>query len=127
VTRTDTERVRNARAPQPQREPLLGAVSMTVWNVAWAMPSTPRGTFFQQRLVEPSTSVACVTLPDHGDLLSADPDYGYLLRPHRRKVMLWSRHPWRDRDLVGDPALPTGRFVAGTTEPAIGDVRFIDK
>ena len=131
MTRTDTERVRNSRAPQPQREPLLEVVSITVWNVAWAMPSTPRGTFFQQQLVEPTTSVACVTegcaalLPDHGDLLSTDPDYGYPLRPHRRKVMLWSRLPWRDLDLVGDPALPPGRFVAGTTETPIGDVRFI--
>lgn len=99
--------------------------------VEWAIPGTSRGTFFQQRLVEPTTSVACVTegfaalLPNHGDLMLANPDYGYPLRHHRRKVMLWSRLPWRDVDLVGDPALPPGRFVAGTTETPIGDVRFI--
>ena len=131
MTRTDTKRMHDSQALQAPCEPLLSGVSITVWNVEWAMPRTPRGTFFQQRLVEPTTSVACVTegfaalLPNHGDLMLADPDYGYPLRPHRRKVMLWSRLPWRDVDLVGDPALPPGRFVAGTTETPIGDVRFI--
>lgn len=42
-----------------------------------------------------------------------------------RKVILWSKNPWRDIDYVGDESLPTGRFVSGTTMTSIGEIRCI--
>jgi endonuclease/exonuclease/phosphatase family metal-dependent hydrolase len=52
-------------------------------------------------------------------------DYGYPPKEGRRKVLLWSRAPWRDVDDLGDPALPGGRFVAGTTDTPVGEVRVL--
>lgn len=99
--------------------------------MAWAPPGSPRGQFFQQHLVQPTTDVVCVTegfadlLPAHGDVIEADADYGYPLHAGRRKVLLWSRTSWHEVDAVGDPSLPGGRFVAGTTSTTVGEVRCV--
>ena len=52
--------------------------------------------------------------------VTSGPDYGYGLQEKRRKVVLWSRHPWDAVDVVGDPKLPPGRFVAATTVTPLG-------
>lgn len=107
------------------------ALSITLWNSEWAEPGTARGNFFRQRLVELSSSVICVTegysdlLPDGGHVITSEADYGYPLQVGRRKVLLWSQQPWREVDCLGVAALPSGRFVAGTTDTALGVVRFI--
>ncbi len=66
------------------------------------------------------TEVLRSTLPA-GYCLEPGADYGYGEQPERRKVVLWSRWPWQDVDVVGDPALPSGRFVSGIT----AGVRFV--
>ena len=43
----------------------------------------------------------------------------------RRKVLRWSREPWRDADDVGHAALPPGRFVSGITQTDVGEVTII--
>jgi hypothetical protein len=96
-------------------------IAVTVWNVEWAKPGTVRGTFFTQRFSELASDILCVTegyrelLPQDGHVIASEPDYGYPIQPGRRKVLLWSRSPWTDVDSIGDPSLPPGRFVAGTT------------
>lgn len=75
--------------------------------------------------------VICLTegtlglFPEDGYVIDSDPDYGYRMIDGRRKVLLWSRHPWREVDRVGDPAMPGGRFVSGVTETPVGDVRVV--
>ncbi len=39
--------------------------------------------------------------------------------------MLWSRERWQDVDRIGDPSIPTGRFVSGIIITAVGPVRII--
>jgi hypothetical protein len=56
-----------------------------------------------------------------GYCLDADPDYGYPNKGGRRKVILWTKHPWTEVDATGDEAIPTGRFVSGVT----GGIRFV--
>ena len=68
---------------------------------------------------------AHVDLPRGGHTICSQPDYGYEVRPGRRKVLLWSREPWRDVYDVGDVALPPGRFVSGVTRTSVGDVTVI--
>ena len=34
--------------------------------------------------------------------------------------MLWSAQPWTHSDSIGDPSLPSGRFIAGRTTTSIG-------
>ena len=64
-------------------------------------------------------------LPAGGHVLTSGDDYGYRPVEGRRKVLLWSRRPWRSPDTVGDPALPPGRYAAGTTRAPGGDVRVV--
>jgi endonuclease/exonuclease/phosphatase family metal-dependent hydrolase len=40
-------------------------------------------------------------------------------------VLLWSRAPWREVDVSGDPALPPGRYIAGRTTTTLGEVTVI--
>jgi endonuclease/exonuclease/phosphatase family metal-dependent hydrolase len=106
-------------------------LSVTLQNVQWAAPQSRRGLVFSRRFREQSSDVICLTegyaclLPETGYVIDSADDYGYRLTPGRRKVLLWSRAPWRDVDSVGSPSLPTGRFVAGTTDTSLGPVRFI--
>lgn len=106
-------------------------LSITLWNVWWASRASDRGSFFIRRLADLSSHVVCITeghsniLPDSGHIITSVPDYGYPLKPGRRKVLLWSSQFWRDVDILGSPLLPPGRFVAGTTDTPLGPTRFI--
>lgn len=115
----------------PEASRMNHSLSVVAWNTEWAKPSSPRGTFFAHRLDELASPVICLTeacaelLPGNGNIITSAPDYGYSLVPGRRKVLLWSQATWRDVDTVGDASLPSGRFVAGTTDTPLGEVRFI--
>lgn len=52
----------------------------------------------------------------------SQPDTGYPLWPGRRKITLWSKHPWQDVDQVGSEKLPKGRFVSASTMTSLGEV-----
>ncbi len=100
------------------------------WNTKWSRSKTGRGTWFRSRLMEVDADVVCLTeafasLLPAGHIIESDADYGYRIMPGRRKVILWSPKPWRDIDVVGSKALPSGRFVSGVTETPAGDVRFV--
>lgn len=104
-------------------------LAIGVWNVEWASLASKQGAFFSQSLAGLSCDILCVTeghaniLPADGHVITSDADYGYPMKPGRRKVLLWSRSPWRDVDGLGSPHLPSGRFVAGTTDTPIGPTR----
>ena len=78
------------------------------WNVQWATPRSRRRTEILRRIYEHNPEVICLTethnelLDRDGYTISSQPDYGYAIKPHRRKVMLWSREPWEQVDDVGD-------------------------
>ena len=101
------------------------------WNVQWATPRSERSPVIVCRINQYDPDVICLTETDDrlldgrppysGHIISAEPVDG----KHRTKVLLWSRNPWDQVDLVGDPALPPGRFVSGTTETPIGNVTVI--
>jgi hypothetical protein len=82
-------------------------------------------------LLASAPDIVCLTEAYHdffggiGHVIDAVPDYGYPLIEGRRKVLLWSRNPWREVDVVGHEGLPPGRFVAGVTETPIGDIHAV--
>ncbi len=41
---------------------------------------------------------------------------------NQRKVLLWSREPWKEVDCVGHDSLLPGRFISGVTETSLGEV-----
>ena len=112
---------------------MRGAMSLSVatWNVQWATPNSRRTAEILGRIDRHAPEVVCLTethdglLPRHGHTLCSQPDYGYTLKDHRRKVMLWSREPWDQVDDVGIDSMPPGRFVSGVTQASVGEVTVI--
>ena len=101
------------------------------WNLEFAPPASPRRLAIAEVIQERDAEVVCLTeTHEHwsmhgGHWIWAERDYGYEQRGDRRKVGLWSREPWTEVDPVGHPDLPSGRFVAGTTETSIGPLRLV--
>lgn len=92
----------------------------------------PSGKAMANILLSHVPEVVCITeghldqLPDGWHVCASEADHGY--RPileRRRKVLLFSRNPWKNVDIVGDHELPPGRFVAAATDTSIGPVRFV--
>ena len=88
------------------------------WNLAWATRSTRAGEEIVRRILDARPEVAVFTelttsLVEKlgGHVVLAAADYGYGIRPDRRKVAIWSVHPLANTDTIGSPELPSGRFV----------------
>ncbi len=106
------------------------------WNVKRATPRSPKwrrdGILDGVNLHSPE--VTCLTetdiglLSNHGGHIvypqidSASEKMG---RKNQRKVLLWSKEPWKQVDLVGHESLRSGRFVSGVTETSIGEVSVV--
>ncbi len=96
------------------------------WNVQWATPASARSPEILRRIENQDPDIVCLTETDadfelgHGHTVCALPDYGMGVRGKRRKVVLWSRNPWRPAIGLGRATLVPGRFVAGTTDTPIG-------
>ena len=110
-------------------------VKLLNWNVEWATPKW-KAAELQRRISRQVADVICLTetdtsrlaLPRHGHSICARDDWGQTHRKGqegRRKVLLWSREPWRTVDAVGHPSLPPGRFVSGVTQTDVGDATVI--
>lgn len=75
--------------------------------------------------------VVCLTetkdtlLDGSGYTICAPEDYGYPIKPGRRKVLLWSRQPWTQiEDLSAEP-WTIGRYISGVTQTSLGEVTVI--
>ena len=104
---------------------------VATWNVQWATPASRRSVEILKRLHGIAPDIVCLTESDNkllsrdGHTVCSQPDYGYPLRVGRRKVLLWSKEPWREvDDLVMDSLLP-GRFVSGITRTPIREIAVI--
>ena len=106
-------------------------VRVLTWNLEWATARAHRRGEILRRIGGFGAEVFCLTetvvgfLPEGGHAIYAEADYGYGDKGERRKVMLWSREPWREIDRVGDESMPSGRFVSGVTGTSMGDVRVV--
>ena len=101
------------------------------WNVEWASPHSHRRAEILRRIEEHDPEVICLTethdelLAQDGYTISSQPDYGYAIKPHRRKVMLWSKEPWEQVDNLGVESMPPGRFVSGVTRTSLGEITVV--
>ena len=106
-------------------------LSIVNWNIQFATPRSWRTPEILSRIDRHDPEIICLTethdelLPQHGHTVCSQPDYGYTVRPHRRKVLLWSREPWHRIDDLGIDSMPSGRFVSGVTETSVGEVAVI--
>ncbi len=96
------------------------------WNLEWASKASERSRLITEQIRQLDPDVVCYTeiirsfIPE-GYSIEANPDYGYSNTGEKLKVTLWSNSPWTDFDNVGDPNLPSGRFVSGVTR----GIRFV--
>ena len=101
------------------------------WNVQWATPGSARSPCILERIQSHDPEVICLTetsknlLGGCGYSIWPQPYSGGPVIQGRRKVLLWSRRPWRKIDWSGHPAMPPGRYVSGITQTSIGDVMVI--
>lgn len=102
-------------------------IRIGTWNTEWAKPGSIRGKIIGDTLAASDCDVLCLTegfagiLPDGGHVIDAGKDWGYPIHKGRRKVLLWSKHPWTPHThALGSAGFPQGRFVAGSTETLSG-------
>lgn len=109
----------------------MPALRVGLWNTEWARATSPRGGRLRELLAAMRADVLCVAegevplLPDAARTITSGADYGYAGPEGRRKVLLWSATGWADVDAVGDPRLPPGRYVVGTTTTCLGPLRVV--
>ena len=107
------------------------SLKLVNWNVEWATPASQRTPEILSRVRGHDPQVVCLTethdglLSQNGHTICSQPDYGYPIMKGRRKVILWSREPWKQVENVGIDSMPPGRFVSGVTQTSVGDVTVI--
>ncbi len=107
------------------------------WNLEWANPGYPRGRELKRRLLAQAPDVAVLTEtvadflakgPEAGDrevtghTICSEPRPMFKGAPRRRKVVVWSRSPWREVDTDGRGTLTDGRFARGITDTPLGPI-----
>ncbi len=103
---------------------------MATWNVEWATPSSERGPRVAAALAQSGADIIVVTegvhglLPPRGFAVDAGGDWGYGLKPSRRKVIVWSRFPLT-LDVVGEAGATRGRLAVATAATPDGPLRII--
>lgn len=101
------------------------------WNTEWRAAGSWQGAYIRRTLLAAGADIVCCPEASQGFLaphlngVASQPDYGYPMKPGRRKVTLWSKAPWSDVDDVGSADLPGGRFVSAVTDTPIGSVRVV--
>lgn len=106
------------------------ALTVATWNTQWATTRTDRGSRVAAKLAATDADVIVVTegtrdlLPGTGQVLDAGPDWGYPVKPDRRKVIIWSRLPI-SLDTVGTTGAALGRLAVATVSTKAGAVRII--
>lgn len=101
------------------------------WNTQWHRGTSWQGAAIRNRLFAAQAEIICCPeayedfLPDEWHGIFSQQDTGYPIKPGRRKVTLWSRHPWAEIDDLGSDDLPSGRFVRATTTTSLGPVDVI--
>ena len=106
----------------PERD----ALKLVNWNVNRAAPWSKhfRGVEIVRRIDRLSPEVVCLT-EVHPALLKDGHKISAGIRDSPRKVLLWSREPWKHEDYVGDARIAPGRFVSGVTRTSVGEVTVV--
>ena len=97
------------------------------WNVNRATPRSKnsRAVEILNRINQHSPEIVCLT-ETHPELLKDGCKISAGIRENCRKVLLWSRKPWkRVDDNIGDDRLPPGRFISGVTQTSVGEVTVV--
>jgi len=102
-------------------------LNVATWNVEWRAPLSRRAAIIRERLEAFTPDIVCLTecrvdfLNEwKGHTAESGTDWGYEQKDDQREVLLWSRWPWSEIDIIGSPSLPQGRFVRAVTDTTLG-------
>lgn len=105
---------------------------VATWNTEWRKTASTDASIIRKRLAELAPDIVCLTETQcdfldewEGFTVCGTDDWGGPTHGTRREVLLWSKHPWRNIDIVGSPNLPPGRFVKATTDTSTGEVEAV--
>ena len=111
------------------------SVKLVNWNVRRATPNSwSRTPEILGHIECHSPDITCLTETDicllsnmEGSIIYPQIDSASerMGKKNQRKVLLWSKDPWKQVDLVGHESLQPGRFVSGITETSIGEVTVV--
>lgn len=105
-------------------------VRVATWNTEWATATSERGARVSALIRALDSEVLVVTegssalLPANGHVIDGGDQWGYGQESTRRKVLAWSRSPWREVERLESGA-GAGRVVVGTTDTSVGPVQVI--
>ena len=99
------------------------------WDVEWAAAKW-KAAELQRRIGQHAADIICLTetdtarlaLPEDGNSICAQANWGQPFRKEqegRRKVLLWSRAPWKTVDDVGHASLRPGDLCPASPGPAL--------
>lgn len=102
---------------------------VSTWNTEWRRTGSADAEVIRARLAELQPELVCLT-ETHADFLEGWGGYSICgadvwdgkNQGDRREVLLWSKRPWSDTNVIGSPNLPSGRFVMGKTFTSLGEV-----
>lgn len=106
-------------------------IKLVTWNLEWATPERARGRTLKERFDEEQPDVVVLTetvsdmMGGDGHTICSEPRPSQRGAPRRRKVLMWSRHPWRNVDADGEGTLTDGRFVRGVTDSPLGPIEVV--
>lgn len=109
---------------------MAAQVRVATFNCEWRRSASADAAIIKARVTEGQTDVVCLTeayddfFEGEGHTISAEPHRsdGHAAR---RKVLLWSRQPWKMTDRLGSEELPPGRFVSGRTFTPAGEMTVV--
>jgi endonuclease/exonuclease/phosphatase (EEP) superfamily protein YafD len=96
------------------------AVRVATWNLAWATPGSDRHDCARSLLDAIGADIVITTedllcdWPGYPYVIDGGSDWGYSPVAGRRKVIAWSRTPWKDADVIHKGAA-RGRQLHATT------------
>lgn len=107
-------------------------ITVGTWNAEWATPTTKTGPRIAAIIEQFKPDIFVLTegcadlLPKSGHVIDGGINWGYERRDDRnRKVLMWSKNHWRNVDQLGSHELPPGRFISGTTQTVLGEMKIV--
>lgn len=107
----------------------MAQLTVATWNTEWRKPTSIDAEIMRERLARHSPDIVVLT-ETHFDFLSGWGGH-YVCGPQEyeepkfetcRSVMIWSRWPWKDIDLVGSADIPRSCLGKANTETPFGAV-----
>lgn len=108
----------------PNASPPAPLLRIGTWNTEFAEPGRVRGERVRPILAAPDCDILCVTegyaeiFPDGGNIVTGGDDPEYPIVEGQKKVLLWSKEPWKSVEFGPEEMLTQRICPLSTPRPA---------